>query len=299
VSLEGGCLCGRVRYALRAPLGLAEHCHCGMCRKWHGAAFSTNAELRASALEWKSGEEELVVYRSSPARERVFCRRCGSKLFIRRLDAPDALALCLATLDGDPEVRPSRHVFDAFRAPWLGITDSLPRFDVYPGYEASLRPTLASDLDFVLALERDPQNAPFIGQWTREQHLAAIAAADREHWLILRAYDGAPLGFLLAFDLRAAGLGVYVKRIAISEKSRGLGREALGRFARRAFGELGASHVWLSVFPQNERAQRSYRALGFAVDSMTRARRELLHAAAGGFSATSLIMVLKPEGMRA
>ncbi|HKC49628.1 MAG TPA: GNAT family N-acetyltransferase [Myxococcota bacterium] len=299
MGLTGGCLCGRVRYALRAAPGLAEHCHCGMCHKWHGAAFSTNAELRASALEWHSGEAELIAYRSSPARERVFCRRCGAKLLIRRLDAPDAIALCLATLDGAAETAPSRHVFTADRSPWFEIRDALPCFDVYPGCEVTLRPTALGDLDFVLALERHPENAAFIGRWTRAEHAAAIAAKDREHWLILRAHDGVPLGFLLAFDLRAAGLGVYVKRIAISEKSRGRGREALGRFARRAFDELGASHVWLTVFPDNERAQRSYRALGFAVEPVTPARRAELQAPSGGFSATSLVMVLKSEERRA
>jgi RimJ/RimL family protein N-acetyltransferase len=264
-----------------------------MCRKWHGAAFSTNAEVRAADLVWKSGESELVSYRSSPARERTFCRRCGAKLFIRRLDAPDVIALCLATADGDPGVRPSRHVMSAFRAPWHEITDSLPRYEVYPGWEVTLRPTAAADLDFVLATERDPENSQFIGQWSRAQHRAAIESPEREHWLIARSHDGSPLGFLLAFDLRARGMGVYVKRIAISEKSRGLGREALGRFARHAFDDLHASHLWLTVFPSNERAQRSYRALGFEVESVTPARRAELHAAAGGFSDTSLVMRLE------
>ncbi len=293
--LSGACLCGAVRWELRGAPALIEHCHCGMCRKWHGAAFSTNAEVRAADLVWKSGESELVAFRSSPLRERVFCRRCSAKLFIRRLDAPDVVALCLATADGDPGTRPSRHVMSAFRAPWCEITDSLPRYQVYPGWEVSLRPTTAADLDFVLATERDPENSPFIGQWSREQHQAAIESPAREHWLIARSHDGSPLGFLLAFDLREAELGVYVKRIAVSEKSRGLGREALGRFARRAFDELGASHVWLTVRAGNERAERAYRALGFEVEEgeVTRAQRAELQPVTGGFSATSRTMVLK------
>jgi len=294
-AVPGSCLCGRVRWALREAPRLAEHCHCGMCRKWHGAAFSSNAEVAEGALELESGADELASYRSSPLRERVFCRRCGAKLWIRRLDAPETVALCLAALDGDPGVAPSRHVFAANAAPWLERTDSLPRFEVYPGFEVSLRATTAGDLPFVLALERDPENAPFIGRWTREEHVAAIEARDREHWIIARASDGSPLGFLLAFDLRAADLGVYVKRIAISEKARGLGREALGRFARHAFADLHASHLWLTVFPENERAQRSYRALGFEVRDVGAERRARLAAAVGGFSARSLVMALEPR----
>ena len=66
---------------------------------------------------------------------------------------------------------------------------------------------------------------------------------------------------------------MYVKRIVVADKSRGLGREALGRFARHAFDDLGAAHVWLTVYRENERAQRSYRALSFATRELEPARR--------------------------
>jgi diamine N-acetyltransferase len=47
---------------------------------------------------------------------------------------------------------------------------------VSPAGLVRLRPTAEADLDWVLALERDPANTPFIGSWTREEHAAAIAA---------------------------------------------------------------------------------------------------------------------------
>jgi hypothetical protein len=296
---EGGCLCGRVRYALRGDPRLVEHCHCSMCRKWHGAAFSSNGEVRAADLAWRKGEGELARYRSSPARERVFCRHCGAKLLIRRLDAPGEIALCLATLDEGSGIRPARHVFDGDRVAWLEPGDSLPRFDVYPGWEVALRPTRPEELDFVMALERHPDNAPYVGQWTREQHMHAILAPDREHWVVARRRDGAPVGFLIAFDLRAAGHGVHLKRIVVDRKGRGLGREALGQFAARTFGVLGASHLWLSVYRVNERAQRTYHALGFAVEEPTPELRAELHSVVGGFSDRSLLMTLRRGGVRA
>jgi ribosomal protein S18 acetylase RimI-like enzyme len=156
----------------------------------------------------------------------------------------------------------------------------------------TLRPTRAEDLDFVLAQERDPDNTPYIGHWTRAEHLAAIAAADREHWIIERLGDGARAGFLIAYDLRAAGHGVYVKRVAVVEKSRGLGRAALALFVARAFGELGSSHVWLNVRHANTRAQAVYRALGFVNLELEPAERKELARVSGGFGDTSHIMRL-------
>jgi diamine N-acetyltransferase len=161
-----------------------------------------------------------------------------------------------------------------------------------------LRPTAEADLDLVLALESDPANSPYIGRWTRAEHAAAIAAPDREHWTIERASDGERIGYLIAFDLRARGHGAFVKRIVVSDKGRGLGRAALGRFVAHAFDELGAPRVWLSVYRENERAQRSYRALGFAIQDLVPARRAELQAAVGGFNDSSFIMALERGAAR-
>jgi ribosomal protein S18 acetylase RimI-like enzyme len=289
---EGGCLCGRVRYVLRGEPRLAEHCHCSLCRKWHGAAFSSNGEVSAADFDWLKGEGELAGWRSSAARERVFCRHCGGKLLIRRLDQPGELALCLATLDDGSGIQPARHVFHGDRVPWHEPSDSLPCFDLYPGWEVTLRPTLPEDFEFVMALERHPDNSSFVGQWTREQHAHAVEAPDREHWVVARRRDGVPVGFMIVYDLRAAGHGIHLKRIVVDQKGRGLGREALGQLAARSFGVLGASHLWLSVYRENERAQRTYRALGFSADEPT----PELRASVGGFSERSLIMTLRsPE----
>jgi hypothetical protein len=133
--LHGGCLCGSVRYEIRAPLGTAEHCHCSMCRKAHGAAFSTNALVATEAFIVTSGAESIREYQSSANRQKCFCSKCGSQLFIRRLDKPAFTVVTLGTIDDDPQARPERHVFVASKAPWHDIADALPRFKIYPGFE--------------------------------------------------------------------------------------------------------------------------------------------------------------------
>lgn len=152
-----------------------------------------------------------------------------------------------------------------------------------------LRPTLPADLDFVLELEGRPDNEPFIGRWSRHEHQQAIDAADREHWILESpaSDEHEPqqqpqrLGYLIAYDLTASGNGVYVKRIVVAEKSRGLGRRALADFTRHAVADLGAGFVWLAVRPGNDRAERAYRAVGFRRRSAAEAREEALSRAAG------------------
>lgn len=134
-TIRGGCLCGGVRYEIEGPIQVPEHCHCGMCRKAHGAAFSTNAVVEATQLRVLAGSDLLTEYESSPNRRKCFCGRCGSQLFIRRHNRPEIAVVTLGTLDDDPTVRPIRHVFTASKAPWYDINDALPRFQIYPGVE--------------------------------------------------------------------------------------------------------------------------------------------------------------------
>ena len=126
-TLRGSCLCGAVRFEIRGPRGAMSHCHCAMCRKAHGAAFGTYSRVQRSDFVLLSGETGIRAYRSSPTVTRTFCGTCGSTLQWITDDRPDALDIAIGTLDDDPGVRPSLHIFTASKAPWFEITDALPQ----------------------------------------------------------------------------------------------------------------------------------------------------------------------------
>lgn len=155
--------------------------------------------------------------------------------------------------------------------------------------DIALRPTTPEDLDFVIALERDDENRPFIGQWSREEHLAAIDRADREHWIVADG-AGARLGYVILYDVRSMGQGVYVKRIAIGPKSAGVGRRALAQLVEHACRDLGAEFVTLGVIPHNHRAQKAYRAVGFEVMTLTEPELRRMQADVDPFPDDCLVM---------
>ena len=132
-ALEGGCLCGGVRYRITGRLGPIGHCHCRTCQKVQGTAFATTARVAWSDFAWRSGESLLRAHESSPGKRRTFCERCGSPL-LAAWDGQDALILRLGSLDGDPGARPRLHIWTSHRAPWYPIGDALPRFEA--GYVA-------------------------------------------------------------------------------------------------------------------------------------------------------------------
>lgn len=160
----------------------------------------------------------------------------------------------------------------------------------------SVRPAQASDLDFVLTLEQHPENQPFIAQWSRTEHLLAIQRSDREHWVIERSSDASRFGYIIVYVLIDEGLGVYIERIVVSEKSQGTGRLALARVVDHAFRGLGAPSVTLAVYADNERAQRSYEATGFSRIALSPQDRRALQSAVGGFPDDSVVMRIGRPG---
>ena len=126
--LEGGCLCGGVRFRVTGRLGPAGYCHCKMCQRASGSAFAANAPARTRYFEITSGADLVTEYESSPGKFRAFCSRCGSPIYSRRDDEPELRRIRLGTLDSDPERRPLGHVWVSAKAPWHTIHDSLPQY---------------------------------------------------------------------------------------------------------------------------------------------------------------------------
>ncbi len=133
LPLHGGCQCGAVRYALRAPAEDVYHCHCQMCRKVHGAIFVTFAVVSVAGLTIEQGADRLSTFESSPGTRRQFCRNCGCPLFCTVESRPGILYFTPATLDGGahPGHPPGRerHVYVGSKVPWYAIADRLPQHE--------------------------------------------------------------------------------------------------------------------------------------------------------------------------
>ncbi|MCE1236573.1 MAG: GFA family protein [Hyphomicrobiales bacterium] len=138
--IDGGCLCGRIRYRLaRIPTDVA-HCHCRICQRSTGAPLVTWATVPRGELALLAGEP--AWHRSSPAARRGFCPACGSQVFFAfdadfaatRPDAPDDSAatidVAVAGLDEPDLCRPTRNIWVGSRRAFLhGFDAGLPDWD--------------------------------------------------------------------------------------------------------------------------------------------------------------------------
>ena len=93
------------------------------------AAFGTYARVNRADFTFVSGEGDVASYASSPGVLRTFCKRCGSALQFIRESRPQSFSLAIGTLDDDPGIRPSLHIFVGSKAPWFELTDGLPQYE--------------------------------------------------------------------------------------------------------------------------------------------------------------------------
>ncbi len=77
-SIEGGCHCGTIRYALSAPPQASMICHCRSCQRITGAPVVAWLTVTADALAITKGEP--ARYASSPKIDRRFCAACGTHI---------------------------------------------------------------------------------------------------------------------------------------------------------------------------------------------------------------------------
>jgi diamine N-acetyltransferase len=133
-----------------------------------------------------------------------------------------------------------------------------------------LRPTMSSDLDYVVSLEQAPENLPFITPWEKTQHEAAIRFPDFRHFIVEGGVDLSPVGFVLLIGCRNQNQAIELKRMVIEAKGAGFGRAALRMTKKIAFDDIGAHRFWLDVKKRNSRAQALYASEGFVVDGEMR-----------------------------
>ena len=130
--LRGSCLCGAVKFELRRAVGPFELCHCTRCRKVSGSGYLTWLGVRREDFRFVQGADLIKTYEcpvreSPPAYDTSFCGRCGSQMpNPARLQEP-CFEIPAGALDDDPLVRPDKHIYVEFRAPWDNIADDLPK----------------------------------------------------------------------------------------------------------------------------------------------------------------------------
>jgi RimJ/RimL family protein N-acetyltransferase len=147
---------------------------------------------------------------------------------------------------------------------------------------------MLSDLDYVIQVEQDEQNQPFITPWERTQHEGAVRFPDFRHFIVEAGPDYERTGFVILQGCRNPHGSVELKRIVLQVKGQGYGRACVRLLKQMAFRDLRAHRFWLDVKLLNTRAQALYASEGFVEEGRL---RESVRVASGWDSLVVMSML--------
>jgi hypothetical protein len=125
-EIDGGCLCGAVRYRVRGAPLYSVICHCSSCRKASAAPSVAWLTFARDSFRIVSGTP--CGFASSPGVLRTFCARCGSQLTYGSERRPTRVDVTTASLDDPAVFPPLQEVWLADRLPWTLIDPEREQF---------------------------------------------------------------------------------------------------------------------------------------------------------------------------
>jgi len=125
IQIEGGCLCGGVRYRLHEQPTQLSDCHCVDCRRASAAPFVTWGSFRREKIELLSGELRKVKHAD---RLRSFASCCGTPLFFQDDEASEWIDVTISSLDHPEAHSPEVTIWTEDRLPWVPLDSTRPAF---------------------------------------------------------------------------------------------------------------------------------------------------------------------------
>jgi hypothetical protein len=122
--VEGGCLCGTIRYRAEGEPTSGTLCHCRTCRKAAGSPAVGWVTFPADGFSFVAGKP--VEFRSSPKVIRTFCGSCGTPLTYLHADFPSGVDVTICSLNDAEAFEPADHTWISHRLRWVRFNDHLP-----------------------------------------------------------------------------------------------------------------------------------------------------------------------------
>jgi hypothetical protein len=126
-TLNGSCNCGAIRYRVSGEIRSIVNCHCNMCRKINGSAFSTYVAVADDDFEIVNGSARS--HKVSELAEKHFCGTCGTPLFNSSARYAGLTILHLGSIDDSLDMEPRVNIYCESRLDWLHKLPEIPDLD--------------------------------------------------------------------------------------------------------------------------------------------------------------------------
>lgn len=128
---------------------------------------------------------------------------------------------------------------------------------------------IESDIKTIIEWENHKDNKKFVWSGTEKEHRDEIKDKDYLLFIFRRKKDDLNMGFaLIKLELKSQTL--ELRRLVISHKGMGYGKEVLSALFKYAFEELDINRFWLDVYPDNFIGIKLYEKFGMHRDGVLR-----------------------------
>lgn len=124
-NYQASCACGKVHFVLDGEPHMTFNCHCTLCRKINGGAFSTYSVFSRNDLRITEGSEDIQTTRMGEHGTKHFCSHCGTPLYGLHQQAAGICLVVLGSIDTGGAILPIANVFCRSKLPWTSEIDRM------------------------------------------------------------------------------------------------------------------------------------------------------------------------------
>lgn len=118
-TINGGCACGAIRYAVSRAPAFSLICQCRQCQRISGAGHSAQFAVPVESVTVQ-GEIKFFGLTADDGNSVAsgFCANCGSPILKKTSGSPQYLFIHAATMDDPGLFQPQMVVWSGSRQPW-------------------------------------------------------------------------------------------------------------------------------------------------------------------------------------
>ena len=134
-TLNGGCLCGAVRYECSADSAMSALCYCTDCQHATGSAFSAGFMVPKESFKLLKGDLKgfEITADSGNKLTRNFCPTCGSAVMNGFSAMPSVVEIAAGSLDDTSRFKPMMSIYVSSAPEWATIHTDIPKYPKMPG----------------------------------------------------------------------------------------------------------------------------------------------------------------------
>jgi hypothetical protein len=134
--IEGGCLCGAIRYHLTGPSIFVAQCCCKDCQKATGTGHTTIVGIDKGQLALEGTPKTYTCSGESGGDvTRHFCGNCGGRLYTSGTLPGNVIMVQAGSLDEPGRITPQSVIYMKDAVAWDRFDPYLPKFDGMPARE--------------------------------------------------------------------------------------------------------------------------------------------------------------------